>query len=109
MYVCMYSTGILTIYMVLGTNDDVVQQIDQELNMDTLLIQLAPMMNQFKLLGQVVCISSDLLDQIESSAANPHDGLVEVCNAWLRKCEDSDATLTYHTSFLKNGKAQYMH
>ncbi len=67
MYVCMYSTGILTIYMVLGTNDDVVQQIDQELNMDTLLIQLTPMMmNQFKLLGQVVGISSDLLDKIES-------------------------------------------
>ncbi len=96
MYVCMYSTVILTIYMVLGINDDVVQQIDQELNMDTLLIQLTPMMmNQFKLLGQVVGISSDLLDQIESSAANPHDGLVKVCNAWLRNCEDNDVTLTW--------------
>ncbi len=52
-------------------------------------------MNQFKLLGQAVGISSDLLDQIESSAANPHDGLVEVYNTWLRKCEDNDVTLTW--------------
>ncbi len=63
--------------------------------MDTLLIQLKPMMHQFKPLGQVVGISSDLLDQIESSVANPHDGLVEVCDAWLRKCEDNDVTLTW--------------
>ncbi len=69
--------------------------LDKELNLDTLLIQLNPIMHQFKVLGQVVGISSDLLDQIESSTANPHDGLVEVCDAWLRKCRDNDVTLTW--------------
>ncbi len=99
--------------------------MDQELNLDTLLIQLNPMMNHFKLLGQVVGISSDLLDQIESSTANPHDGLVEVCDAWLRKCEDNDLTLTWkHVAealslivqkqlsgiqVFSTGKVQYLH
>ena len=47
------------------------------------------------MLGQVVGLPSDLLDQIESSAAVPYDGLVEVCDAWLRKYRDNDWIITW--------------
>ena len=65
--------------------------------MDTLLIQLNPISQHFKQLGNHVGISSDVIDQIESSVAIPYDGLVEVCDAWLRKCRDNDWTLTWRT------------
>ncbi len=68
---------------------------DQLLNLDSLLFKLNPISSNFKLLGSLAGISTDLLDQIESSVVVPHDGLVEVCNAWLRKCEDDGVTLTW--------------
>ncbi len=60
-----------------------------------MLIQLNTISRCFKSLGQVVGLPSDLLDKIESSAAVPYDGLVEVCDAWLRKYKDDQLTLTW--------------
>ncbi len=60
-----------------------------------MLIQLNTISRCFKSLGQVVGLPSDLLDKIESSAAVPYDGLVEVCDARLRKYKDDQLTLTW--------------
>ncbi len=68
---------------------------DELLNLDTLLIELKSISQYFKQLGSHIGISRDYLDQIESSVAVPYDGLVEVCDAWLRKCEDNEITLTW--------------
>ena len=60
---------------------------DCNLNLDTLLVQLLPIRNEYQLFGRVAGISSDKLDNISASTKEPYDALVEVCDLWLQSCK----------------------
>ena len=70
--------------------------LDENLNLNSLLIQLNPMSKDFRLFGSVAGISPDTLDKIVASCAAPYDGLVEVCDAWLDKCRKEKTTPTWN-------------
>ncbi len=63
--------------------------------MNTILIQLSSLAHEFKSIGRFAGLNIDLLDEIESCVSVPYDGLVEVCDAWLRKCQEDTNALTW--------------
>ncbi len=63
--------------------------------MDTLLIQLRPISDKYKLIGSIAGVSLDILNEIESHTAEPFDKLVEVCDYWLKQCRIDDIPLTW--------------
>ncbi len=65
------------------------------MNIDSLLIQLGPIIDKFRLFGSVAGISPAILDEITAHAAVPYDGMVEVCDAWLKKCRAENVTPTW--------------
>ncbi len=69
---------------------------DKNLNLDTLLIQLRPISEKYKLFGIVAGISPTIINEIEVHVVEPYDRLVEVCDSWLKKCRIEDRVPTWN-------------
>jgi len=50
------------------------------------------MEEHYKQFGMVAGVSMETLDEIESSCEKAYDALVEVCDQWLRKCQEEKIT-----------------
>ena len=69
---------------------------EKTLNLDSLLIQLRSISKNFRLFGSVAGISPDKLDHIVSCCTTSYDGLLEVCDLWLKKCQNEKSPPTWH-------------
>ena len=70
--------------------------LDQRLNLDSMLIQLRPISDKFKVLGAAAGISGEALDAISANTEESYDALVEVCDVWLKSCVAKKIRPTWH-------------
>ena len=68
---------------------------DSSLNLDSLLIQLRPVSQQYQELGRAAGLPESTLEDIAKSIMEAYDGLVEVCDAWMRHMRKEDITPTW--------------
>jgi len=69
--------------------------LDSSLNLDSLLIQLRPVSEQYQDLGRAAGLPDSTTEEIAKSTMKAYDGLVEVCDAWMRHMRKEDITPTW--------------
>ncbi len=70
--------------------------LDNALDLNTLLLQLRPISEKFRLFGSVAGISPSSLNTIVSECVSPYNALMEVCDLWLEKCRNEEVVPTWH-------------